>query len=177
MAWKYCNGNFSQQDKGRRPRGSSRTLNVYIQRHMRDRTRMDTRRRRVSVSPRENVDWNYVKRRIFYSLCWRGFTVLRSRAADSKVANALTHACHRYFHWFFPTKILRACDRPILSFPLSRWRQHVRIESKRSLLPRREKRSCTSLPYLCSTWEAAADPQSYFPAALSSYCICMIDGL
>lgn len=63
---------------------------------------------RRSVSPRENAEWNYVKGDILL-LARLPFRVRPGRLLFSlspqerglKVTNALTHACHRYSHWFF----------------------------------------------------------------------------
>lgn len=120
MAWKYCNGDFSQRDKGQRPRGSSRTLNVYIQRHMRDRSRMYTRRRRVSVSPRENVDWNYVKRR--YSTLCVGARVYRFAFESRRLKGyKRTDPCvSPLFPLIFPLENPQSVRSAFLSFPLSR---------------------------------------------------------
>lgn len=70
------------------------------------------------VSPRENVEWNYVKGNILLSVAARRlpFRVRLSPLSLApprflspffqpnrqalKVTNALTHACHRYSHWF-----------------------------------------------------------------------------
>lgn len=88
MAWKYCNGDFSQRDKGRRPRGSLRTLNVYIYIVYRDTRAIGTRiyadvecryhRARMSIGITSRGD-------ILLSLCWREFTVLRSSAAARRL--------------------------------------------------------------------------------------------
>lgn len=94
-----------------------------------------------------------------------------ARRDDSKVINALTHACHRYFHWFFSSKIPRACDRVGSSLLSLFWSRHVRIKSHGEL----EKRKIRVIT-LCSTWEATESQRAVFQR-LSGYCICMIDGL
>ena len=85
MAWKYCNRNFSRWHRGRRPHGPQTYVSICT--YTCTKRHLHVRQRRVSVSPRENVEWNYVKRR-YSTLCWREFTVLPSDPSTSSYSSS-----------------------------------------------------------------------------------------
>lgn len=180
MAWKYCDGDFSQRSPT--PRDSSRIPNVRVHVHATF-TRAHTPTRSVSVSPARECRTEL--RQEIYATPPRararadaGFTVSRSscssfahlfvvfaRCGCSKVTNALTHACHRYSHWFFPTKIRRACNRAgeLSLLSLRREKRQRTYESNR--LARRGRRA--SLPYVVHG-KRRRSRRSRFPSTLAT---------